>query len=85
MEMKISKSDFFFILYFKCSTYSLLRSRFKLLSTGQTPRYFNWAEHEPNNGGGNQDCVTIGIYDTEKWDDATCSYADYHFACEMEL
>ena len=62
-------------------------SRFKLLSTGQTPRYSNWRENEPNNGDGeNEDCVTIPIYDTsEKWNDAPCSVDYNSHVCEIEL
>ena len=50
---------------------SLFLSRFKLLSTGQTPRYFNWDENEPNSYGGDQDCVTIGYYGHDRWDTMT--------------
>ena len=58
--------------------------RFKFLSNGRTPPYFNWANHEPNNAKGNQNCVTIGIHSSEKWDDDWCT-AKWKFVCEMEL
>ena len=61
------------------------------MSNGRTPGYVNWSTNEPNNGVGQggvryreQDCVTIGIYDAEKWDDDICS-TRWQFACEMEL
>ena len=45
--------------------------------------YFNWSPQEPNNYGGDQDCVTIGEYDNEKWDDDTCSNEEA-FVCETK-
>ena len=57
--------------------------RFKLVSNGRTPSYFNWAGTEPNNAG-NEDCVTMGQYDTEEWNDDKCTKR-FAFACEMEL
>merc|ERR1711976_214511 len=63
-DRTIKDSKFYFSLF------CLLRYfRSKLLSNGRTPPYFNWANHEPNNAKGNQNCVTIGIHSSEKWDD----------------
>ena len=53
------------------------------MSNGRTPSYFNWAGTEPNNAG-NEDCVTMGQYDTEEWNDDKCTKR-FAFACEMEL
>ena len=61
-----------------------LSFRFEFLSNGQPPKYFDWAENEPNNGtNGPQHCVTIG-YQSEKWDDDTCTLEKL-FACEKPL
>ena len=68
--------------------------RFKLVSNGRTPSYFNWAgpapgqpnwpATEPNNANGNEDCVAMGQHVTECWNDDECTKR-FAFACEMEL
>ena len=59
--------------------------RFKFLSNGRTPGFFNWAENEPNNsgvGGKQEDCVSIGYDGTNKWNDDYCGYK-YPYVCEF--
>ena len=53
------------------------------MSDGKTPPYFNWANEEPNNKDGNQNCVTIGIHGSEKWDDDECTDT-WPFVCEID-
>ena len=45
--------------------------------------YKNWSPGEPDNKGGNQNCMYLR-YSDGKWDDWSCS-KKLHFACEVIL
>ncbi|XP_005186727.3 lectin subunit alpha-like [Musca domestica] len=49
--------------------------------TGLEFDYTNWSEGEPNNYGGNEHCVHIGLYDDDTWNDVDCSMR-FGYICE---
>ena len=50
-------------------------------SSGDGVSYTNWAAGEPNDPGGNADCVAIGRNDVDTWSDETCPAAR-PYVCE---
>ena len=42
----------------------------------------DWYRGEPNNYGGNQDCVNFGHFRNRKWNDAPCTQ-EHFFICEI--
>ena len=53
-------------------------------STGKSFTYTNWAQDEPNNGGGDQNYLTMGYGSDPKWDDERETRA-YPSICEARL
>ncbi|KAM6894301.1 ladderlectin-like [Lycodopsis pacificus] len=43
-------------------------------SDGTLLTYSNWCRGEPNNGGGNQDCIQMNFSGGKCWDDVGCNY-----------
>ena len=50
---------------------------------GYEPSYTNWRSGEPNNFGGNEDCVVLRNNDG-KWNDVRC-WTSIHFACQINV
>ena len=46
------------------------------------PYYNDWAAGEPNNIGGNEDCVHFFLFDYEVWNDAPCHF-QFRFICQL--
>jgi hypothetical protein len=52
-------------------------------ANGSTARYTNFAVGEPNDYGGNEDCVPLGRFGDYTWNDATCSNG-FRYVCEAD-
>ena len=66
------------IIYY-CCTFLLCSLGYKW-SDGSAVDYTNWADNEPNNYKGNEDCV---VYDyRNKWNDMNC-YSTQDYICSI--
>ncbi len=52
---------------------------------GETNAYANWAEDEPNNDYGEQDCGAIWFVENGKWDNQVCTFDDNYALCEIPV
>ena len=61
--------------------------------SGANVSYTNWYPGEPNNAGGNEDCVkmmNIVNWNTNygaaagRWNDAPCTYSKTYYVCELK-
>jgi large repetitive protein len=49
---------------------------------GTAVSYTNWHSGEPNNSGGNEDCVQLNRFTDQSWNDEPCGSA-FRFVCEV--
>ena len=54
---------------------------FRWSSNNETVTFANWAPNEPNNFGGNEQCVMV-FTQNAAWNDARCD-ARYHTVCQV--
>ncbi|XP_001647954.2 C-type lectin 37Da [Aedes aegypti] len=59
---------------------------FVWVATGEEVTYTNWRENEPNNEGGNEDCIQLAYIPALNyhwsWNDNTCAGQSLYFICE---
>ena len=48
---------------------------------GHETGYSNWAQDQPDNGGGNEHCIEIGYHGGSLWNDVNCQYTR-SYVCE---
>ena len=46
--------------------------------------YLNWDQAQPDNAGGNEDCVEKRNIYSELWNDRPCDYIAPHALCQAE-
>ena len=46
--------------------------------------YTNWYKNEPNNAGGNEECMLVYGRSMFRWNDYSCS-SEFAFICEKEI
>lgn len=51
--------------------------------TGVSPSYTSWAQHEPNNAGGKEDCVEM--IPGARWNDLPCSGHPRRYVCQISF
>uniref|UniRef100_A0A182WAZ6 C-type lectin domain-containing protein n=1 Tax=Anopheles minimus TaxID=112268 RepID=A0A182WAZ6_9DIPT len=54
---------------------------FLWIGLNQQINYANFFDGEPNNHNGGEDCLTIGIAGTDKWNDIPCHHRQIGFVC----
>ena len=54
---------------------------FRWQSDDTLPQYTNWHAGEPNNWGGNEDCVQLNRWGDSTWNDEPCEY-EFFYICE---
>ncbi|XP_061171045.1 low affinity immunoglobulin epsilon Fc receptor-like [Saccostrea echinata] len=69
-------------------TDKIIEGRFVWASTGNLLSFTDWDAilMEPNDRGGNEDCIEISSFPTRRgiWNDANCA-AEFYFICERSL
>ncbi|XP_052090448.1 neurocan core protein-like [Mytilus californianus] len=76
-----NKANEFGGTFFIGGTDSLSEGSFKWVSSQTSITITDWYTGEPNNGGGEQDCVCIAYYHSYRWDDIDCSKTE-RYICE---
>ena len=64
-------------------TDTAIEGQFVWQTAGNNAGYTNWNNGEPNNSGGNEDCVGMDVASTyRRWNDDSCAATTYHALCQ---